>query len=157
MSTGSDKMPSATDLRLLIVKNTRAITKPYCIKAIKKSVIHMPYFPRAALATSAKEMAPGVANLAYKSLTKQKYVMVKLKAIENNENNHPPFKQFFGIQRNPIATKPLSKAKYVAYGPSFLTWCISLAFISCCLTSLLKLNILSDETLQLKILTYYLR
>jgi hypothetical protein len=37
--------------------------------------------------------------------------MTKLRKVEKREKAHPPFKQFFGIHRNPIATNPLRRAK----------------------------------------------
>jgi hypothetical protein len=64
ISIGCPKMPSATSFKFVIVKNKRAIAKPYCIRAIRKSVAYIPFFPIAASATSANETLPMVAPFA---------------------------------------------------------------------------------------------
>jgi hypothetical protein len=106
------------------VKKLRATTNPYSMSDRKMSNIYFPGWPIAAKAICEKE-PPGTRSLAYNNFIRQKSVMKKEAPMQQSENSHPPFIQFFGIQRKPIATNPFKREKYVPQGPSFFTTCNS--------------------------------
>jgi hypothetical protein len=64
ISIGLPNIPSATSFRFVIVKNNKAIAKPYYIRAMRKSVKYIAFLPNAAYTTSAKDILPCAASLA---------------------------------------------------------------------------------------------
>lgn len=94
----------------------------------RTSRARLPAGPKAASATWGY-VAPGTASRASRRRNRQKSVRAKPATMAPREKAQPPLRQFLGIQRNPMATKPFTRAKYVSHGPSFLGVSSSGSFI----------------------------